>query len=215
MTHTATTLSKADWKQLDARIRQVDEERWLSSRYAQLSQRRALIALYALNYELARIRLLVTEPGMGAIRFQWWRDALDQALNDDKAQHLVVLALMEPIRTGALDASAIHKLIDRHEDAFEAQDRALEPEAQLAAMAAKLFAPAHGWGQVIVEIAPHWAALRRGEAVGYGPVVAPAPPDIRPAVAHFRLRRMMAKTGRSGNLARRLCVMRAMLSGAI
>lgn len=215
MTHTATTLSKADWKQLDARIRQVDEERWLSSRYAGLQQRQALVALYGLNYELARIRLLVTEPGMGAIRFQWWRDALDQALSDRSAPHQVVLALREQVETGMLNGKALHKLINGHEDAFEAQDRAKEPEAHLAAMASKIFAPAHGWGQVIVEIAPHWAALRRGEAVGFGPVVAPAPQDIRPAVAHFRLRRMMAKDDQPGQLARRMCVMRAMFSGAI
>lgn len=39
--------------------------------------RDALMALYAFNVELARIPTLVSEPGLGEIRLQWWRDAVD------------------------------------------------------------------------------------------------------------------------------------------
>jgi len=212
---TATTLSDEAWKQLDRQLRQVDEDRWLSSRYASEDQRRTLTALYLLNYELARVRLAVTEPGLGAIRFQWWREALDAISDAKPSQHEVAEALSERVATGGLSVAALQSLVAGHEAAFEANDRSLEPEARLTAIAAKVFASAHGWGEVIVQIAPHCAALRRGEAVGFGPVVQKAPRDIRPAVAHLRLRRLMAKDKSSGPLSRRLCVMNAMLSGGI
>jgi len=215
MNHSATTPSNTDWKQLDARIRQVDEERWLSSRYAKQPERRALLALYGLNYELARVRVSVTEPGLGAIRFQWWRDAIDLVEGGENARHEVALALQTPVDEGLLHIDALHKLIDGHEIAFERDDRAAEPEAHLAAIAARIFTSAHGWGQEIAELAPHWAALRRGERVGFGPVVAPAPADIRPAIAHYRLRRIMGKEGRPSRIAQRICVLRGILSGAV
>ncbi len=215
MMQTATTLSDETWKQLDRQLRQVDEDRWLSSRYADQDQRRTLTALYLLNYELARVRLAVSEPGLGAIRFQWWREALDAISAARPSQHEVAEALAESVATGGLSISALQSLVEGHEAAFEANDRSLEPEARLTAIAAQVFTSAHGWGQVIVQIAPHCAALRRGEAVGFGPVVQKAPRDIRPAVAHMRLRRLMARDKPAGLISRRLCVMVAMLSGGI
>ena len=213
--HTVSTLTGQTWKRLDDRLRLIDEDRWLSSRYADLASRQALVGLYLLNYELARARLVVTEAGLGAIRFQWWREALDDAASGDARRHEVTMALAQQVAEGRLAIPALQKLLDEHEAAFEAKDRTLEPEARLAAIAAQVFAPAHGWGEEIVALAPHCAALRRGEAVGFGPVVATAPRDIRPAIAHFRLRRIMAKAGKSRAFARRICVMRAMLSGKV
>ncbi len=215
MMHSASTLSTSVWKQLDGRLRLIDEDRWLSSRYAALTERRALTALYLLNHELARVRLVVTEAGLGAIRFQWWRDTLEQIGRGDPCRHETGQALAEQVEAERLTVPALLKLVDEHEAAFEANDRGLEPEARLTAMAAQIFAPAHGWGEMITTLAPHCAALRRGEKVGFGPVVARAPGDIRPAIAHFRLRRLMAEDRKSGGLARRLCVMRAVLGGRV
>jgi len=65
-------------KLLDKRLQREDEDRWLSSRYAGDGVRQKLIALYALNLELAKVHTIVSEPGLGAIRFQWWRDAVGE-----------------------------------------------------------------------------------------------------------------------------------------
>jgi phytoene synthase len=62
--------------ELDALVRRVDEDRWLASRFAPADVRQRLTAIYALNYELARIAETVHEPGLGDIRLTWWRDAL-------------------------------------------------------------------------------------------------------------------------------------------
>lgn len=61
---------------LDAEVRRVDEDRWLASRFAPAPVRAGLIALYAVNHEIARTADVVREPGLGHIRLQWWRDAL-------------------------------------------------------------------------------------------------------------------------------------------
>jgi phytoene synthase len=60
-------------------VRRVDEDRWLASRFAPPAARAKLIAIYALDYELSRIRSLVREPAAGALRLAWWRDAIADA----------------------------------------------------------------------------------------------------------------------------------------
>jgi phytoene synthase len=61
---------------LDTLVRRVDEDRWLASRFAPAEVRADLIALYALNYEVARTVEIVTQPTLGDIRLAWWREAI-------------------------------------------------------------------------------------------------------------------------------------------
>lgn len=216
MPHSATLTSPQIWESLDEKVRAGDEDRWLSSRYAPKPERRALIALYAFAFELARIRLVVTEPGLGAIRFQWWREALDEIGKGEPARaHDVVGALADMLAEERYGTDALKRLVDQFEDAFEDADRTQQPEALLTATAARVLANAHGWGRHIAGLAPHVAALRRGERVGYGPVVPRVPKAIRPAVAHLRLRRLYGRNTAPGKLARRLCVLRAVMSGKV
>jgi phytoene synthase len=63
---------------LDTLVRRVDEDRWLASRFAPDQVRKRLIALYAVNYEIARTPETVSEAGLGAIRLEWWRAALEE-----------------------------------------------------------------------------------------------------------------------------------------
>lgn len=216
MSDSATLTSPEIWANIDDRLRTGDEDRWLSSRYAPKSARRALTALYAFAWELARIRLVVTEPGLGAIRFQWWREALETMERGERPpEHDVAGALADMIAENRYRIDALQRLVDQYEAAFEEADRTLQPEALLTATAARILADAHGWGRYIADLAPHVAALRRGESVGYGPVVPAAPTSIRPAVAHLRLRRLYGKTRTPGQLRRRLCVMRAVMTGKV
>ena len=57
-------------------VRTHDHDRFLTLFFAPSSKRPALIALYAFNLEIARIAETVTEPMMGHIRLQWWRETL-------------------------------------------------------------------------------------------------------------------------------------------
>lgn len=216
MPDSATPTSPEIWANIDQRLRKGDEDRWISSRYAPRAERRALIALYAFAYELARVRLLVTEPGLGAIRFQWWRDALEEIETGKTPRaHDVVGALADMLAEDRYRIDALKRLIDQYEDAFDASDRELQPETLLTATAARVLADAHGWGQHIGTMAPHFAALRRGERVGFGPVVPKVPKSIRPAVAHFRLRRLYGKAPDPSSFSKRLSVLRAITSGKV
>lgn len=62
-------------------VRARDEDRWLAAQYAPDALKRALIALYAFHGELRRIPGAVSEPPLGEIRLQWWREALDEIVN--------------------------------------------------------------------------------------------------------------------------------------
>ncbi len=57
-------------------LREGDPDRYLATLFAPSSARDDLFALYALNVELARIGERVTEPDLGKIKLQWWREAL-------------------------------------------------------------------------------------------------------------------------------------------
>jgi 15-cis-phytoene synthase len=61
---------------LESTIRRVDEDRWLASRFAPEDRRARLIAVYAVNYEIARTSDTVTQGAIGDIRLAWWREAL-------------------------------------------------------------------------------------------------------------------------------------------
>jgi len=62
--------------ELDQQVRRADEDRWLASRFAPAGVRARLIAIYAINNEIARTSEVAREPGVGIIRLAWWRDAL-------------------------------------------------------------------------------------------------------------------------------------------
>nr|WP_197501310.1 squalene/phytoene synthase family protein [Hyphomonas sp. Mor2] len=200
---------------LDARVRRVDEERWLSSRYASADQRQSLIVLYAFYYELARVRVAVTDQTMGQIRFQWWRDALDELARGDVRQHDVVLALQAETTAEHLKIAALRSMIERFEAAFLANDRRQEPEDLLAIAAAGVCAPEHEGQAVIERIALDWAQLRRGEAV---PDLSPRqsiPTPLRPAVAHFRLRHLWTRGQTPSQFSTRLCILMAVFTGKV
>ena len=55
-----------------------DYERFLAIQRAPAAKREALYAITLLNAELARIGETVTEPMIRAIRFAWWREALEE-----------------------------------------------------------------------------------------------------------------------------------------
>ena len=61
----------------DEKIRRVDENRWLSSRYAHREGRERLMVVYAFEHELQRA-LTMSEGILGRVRIQWWREVIAQ-----------------------------------------------------------------------------------------------------------------------------------------
>src|SRR6476661_6084406 len=73
-----------------ALVRHHDRDRFQTVLFAPAARREALFALYAFNYEIARVRESVTEPMLGQIRLQWWREAVDAGYAGTLPRHHVV-----------------------------------------------------------------------------------------------------------------------------
>lgn len=53
-----------------------DRDRFLTAQFVPLTSRTDVLALYAFNIEVARIRESVSESLVGAMKLQWWRDLI-------------------------------------------------------------------------------------------------------------------------------------------
>ncbi|MEO1091603.1 MAG: squalene/phytoene synthase family protein [Pseudomonadota bacterium] len=87
-------------------LRTADPDRCLQVALARSGDRAALLALYLLNVELARIPGAVNEPMAGLIRLQWWRDALANTGGERRHPVLSLIAetgLAERLPDGVLD----------------------------------------------------------------------------------------------------------------
>jgi 15-cis-phytoene synthase len=71
-----------------------------------------LLALYAFNIELARIRDAVSEPALGEIRLQWWLDAIASTYLGDAPGHPVLEALAGAIEQGSLPKASFLDMIE-------------------------------------------------------------------------------------------------------
>jgi phytoene synthase len=115
---------------LAALVRRHDRDRYQSALFAPTRRREALLALYAFNYEIARVRETVTQPMLGQIRLQWWREVLDVAFAGAPARnHPVAVALTAAIREFGLPRELFDRLVDTRE-----RDLADEPPVSLAAL---------------------------------------------------------------------------------
>jgi NADH dehydrogenase [ubiquinone] 1 alpha subcomplex assembly factor 6 len=113
-------------------VRRHDHDRFLTALFAPASAREGLLALYAFNYEVAKTREVVTEPALGHIRLQWWRDALAAAYDGASLRrHEVVEPLGRTIRGRALSRAHFEALLAARE-----ADLADEAPASLAALEA-------------------------------------------------------------------------------
>ena len=96
-------------------VREGDRERWLTTLFAPADRRADLLALYAFNLELARTAETVSEPMLGQIRLQWWREAVAEIGGGRPRRHPVVLALADLHRRHPLDIAEMNRLIDARE----------------------------------------------------------------------------------------------------
>ena len=92
--------------------RKADPDRAIAALFAPAEARDDLFALFALNGELARIASQVSEPGLGAIRLQWWRDALERAEVGEATGHVVADAFGDVLARRSLSRERIAGLID-------------------------------------------------------------------------------------------------------
>lgn len=95
-------------------VRTHDFDRYASTLFVPADKRRALLALYAFNAEVSRVRDQVSQPLPGEIRLQWWTDALAGNGHGDVEQNPVAAELLQAIRVHDLPVDRLSKLIDAH-----------------------------------------------------------------------------------------------------
>jgi phytoene synthase len=93
-------------------VRRHDTDRYFSVLFAPKEVRLHLMALYALNYEIARVGESVREPMMGEIRLQWWRESLEGARTGTPRSHDVAKGLTELFSRCDLAQSLFDQMID-------------------------------------------------------------------------------------------------------
>lgn len=127
-------------------VRRQDRERYLTALFAPAGRREDLFALYAFNLEVAKTAEVVSEPMIGRIRLQWWREAIAGLYDGRPRTHAVIGPLARAVERRGLPRAPFDRLIDARE-----ADLAGEPPADLAALeayaegtAASLFALALG-----------------------------------------------------------------------
>lgn len=100
-------------------VRLHDRDRYLSTLFARDEKRADLLALYAFNAEVVRVRDAVSDPNIGMIRLQWWRDTLESGAGGG---HPVADAVSAAIRDCGLPKQILLDLVTAREfDLF--QDR--------------------------------------------------------------------------------------------
>jgi phytoene synthase len=110
-------------------VRRYDHDRYLCALFAPAPARDAIVAIYACNVEIAKVRESVREPIMGQIRLQWWREVIESAHRGDLRQHPVATALGAAIRDHGLPAEPFERLL-----AMRERDLVDEPPESLAAL---------------------------------------------------------------------------------
>ncbi|MFC3080299.1 squalene/phytoene synthase family protein [Phenylobacterium terrae] len=221
---------------LDALIRRVDPDRWLSSRFIDDAAHRAdVIALYAFDHELARAPRVASEPLLGEIRLTWWREVLDEVFEGRPVRrHPTAEALAAVVRRHDLPREPLEAMIDgRYRELDRApmsRDEAIgwadATAGQAAAAAARLLDP--GQDAAAARAAGQAWALAVMERNGGGPHLteavamalkdarsAPVSPAAFPAVAHAAFARPYARRKDLSELGKRVRLTLAVARGRI
>jgi phytoene synthase len=219
-----------------------DEDRWLGAHYAEGKLRAQLFALYALRHEIGRVPAQVSEPPLGEIRLQWWREGLAETAAGRARAHPVLEALRDSAFPLARNLAAIEAAIDARarlfygepfgtadelaawlesaEGGFAAVAARLagadEKAATAAARAESAYALARSGGALAPSLAaaigPRALALL-GEAA---PGLAGLPDAALPGLLHLALtRRYLARPAPISPFGKRLRMFRAMAGGRL
>ncbi len=113
---------------LAAKVEAGDRDRWVTARLAgPLAPR--LMAIYAFDLEIARIPLVVSEPLLGEMRLQFWRDAIAAIYEGGMVPgHEIAPPLAEVIAAADLPRAPFDALIEARRS-----DLTAEPHADRAA----------------------------------------------------------------------------------
>jgi 15-cis-phytoene synthase len=96
-------------------VRTHDFARYAATLFVPAARRRPLLALYAFNVEIARVRDLVSQPLPGEVRLQWWTDMLAGAGHGGVEGNPVAAELRLAIRSCHWPVERLSRLIWEHQ----------------------------------------------------------------------------------------------------
>jgi phytoene synthase len=96
-------------------VRSHDFTRYASTLFLLPDQRRSLLAIYAFNVEISRVRELVSQPLPGEMRLQWWTDMLAGAGHGGVEGNPVAAELILAIKRWDLPVERLSRLIEEHQ----------------------------------------------------------------------------------------------------
>ena len=95
-------------------VRTADFDRFIAALFAPAERRAALLALYAFNAEIARVRDVAREALPGEIRLQWWSEVLSGDRRGEAEANPIAASLLRVIEDYRLPAARLIDLIEAH-----------------------------------------------------------------------------------------------------
>jgi len=159
-------------------VRNHDFARYASTLFVPATERRALLALYAFNSEIVRVRDQVTQPLPGEIRLQWWTDTLSGHAHGGVEGNPVAAELMIAVRDYNLPVAPLSHLVEEHQ--FDLYNDPMPTMAALEGYLTDTCAALFGLGAQIVgppSAAIDHLARHAGLAQGIVQIIANLPRD--------------------------------------
>lgn len=146
-------------------VRAQDRDRFLAALFAPEHLRRHLLALYAFNLDVARVREVVREPLPGEVRLAWWREVIEGQGRGAVEGHPVAAALLDTVERFALPRASLVALVDAR--IFDLYDDAMPSLSDLEGYAGET---ASVLLQLSVLVLSPEAATATGDLSGHGGV---------------------------------------------
>ena len=129
-------------------LKKADPDRFRAALMADAQGRQDLLILYAFHYELSKVPDVTSEPMLGQIRYEWWREAVDEIYTGREVRrHEISTPLAELLRRTDVPRFWIDRLIDGRardldpqpfKDMDAARDYARQTSGQLLQIAVKV-----------------------------------------------------------------------------
>ncbi|KAI8925781.1 isoprenoid synthase domain-containing protein [Entophlyctis helioformis] len=110
-------------------VRTHDYENYLANIFTPSRSRAAAVAIRAFNVETAQIRDIVSEPNIGKMRIQWWRDGIDKTFKGSPPSHPVMQTIARTLETTRLSQTWFKKILNAREAYM--QDKQYDTIAEL------------------------------------------------------------------------------------
>ena len=128
-------------------LRKADPDRFRAALLSDSQGRNDLLILYAFHYELSKVPDVTSEPMLGQIRYEWWREAIDEIYTGREVRrHEISTPLAEMLRRTEVPRFWVDRLIDGRArdldpqafvDMDDARDYARQTSGQLMQIAVK------------------------------------------------------------------------------